>query len=71
MGVCEHAVLFLLGNECWLAASYATALEKQQLFTPISPCDLGREVPKPGPQFTPFQNAEYSYAVSSLSTRSP
>lgn len=30
--LCEHAavcLLFLLGNDCWLPASYATALEKQ------------------------------------------
>lgn len=30
--LCEHAavcLLFLLGNDCWFTASYATALEKQ------------------------------------------
>ena len=26
-------------------------------------CDLGLVVPRPGPQFPPFQNAEYSYVV--------
>lgn len=55
----------LLGSESCLTASYATALEKAPLLTfcHLAVCDLGLYVPRPGPQFPPFQNAQYSCVV--------
>lgn len=72
--MCEHAalcLLFLLGNECLACRVLCDSLRKTATVCPdLAVCDLGLVVPKPEPQFPPFQNAEYSYVVTSVSTGS-